>query len=305
LDRAQIGYYRLHAYNVYLEKKRTEFQNWFVDLMNRRYPKSFIKVRLTEGDGKLDGYRLGDSTVFAVYAPRENTRKISETIKKIQSDFDGAKNTLSEDGLELTKWIFVSNDQDGIPKEITTQIARIENEHSNCVVEYWDFEAIWNEIKELDEIHLIELFGNAPSITQIDSLQFQSLHAVISFIQGQPVPLNPPLDPPDVNKLEYNSLSDVIMDYLRVGRRKEKLVDQYFDLNQKLNLGEKIAQAFRKKYATLKNSKIDLSADTIFQELWNFAGGGQLKSLENSAAVLAILSYFFESCDIFENPPQS
>ena len=299
MDRAQAAHYRTRAKIRYLELKHSEFQGWFVDIMKRRYPTTFITVRLAQGDKQLDAYRL-DNTVFAVYAPRDTRHTIATTIAKITSDFDGAKETLQEKGLELKKWVFVSNDPAGIPADITTHLAKINETNETVTVEYWEFEAIWNEIAKLDIVHLEELFGSAPTEGHVDALQFESIKPVIEFVRRESVPPDPPIDAPNVRKLEFNDLSDTTADVLPFGRRKESLVGQYFRLHHDPTLGEEVAQAFREKYGVLREA--NLRADTIFCELWAFVGGGGFTSPEQMAAVFAVLSYFFERCDIFENP---
>jgi hypothetical protein len=42
--------------------------------------------------------------------------------------------------------------------------------------------------------------------------------------------------------------------------------------------------------------------DRIFQELQAFAGGLGRGSPEHEAAVVTVLAYLFEECDIFERP---
>lgn len=52
------------------------------------------------------------------------------------------------------------------------------------------------------------------------------------------------------------------------------------------------------RYAELK--ALDLPADTIFKHLQDYAGmNGEPK---RQGAALAVLAYFFDSCDIFEDP---
>jgi hypothetical protein len=48
---------------------------------------------------------------------------------------------------------------------------------------------------------------------------------------------------------------------------------------------------------------VGLGPDEIFGELQAFAGGMD-REPSRQAAVLAVLSYFFESCDIFEDALQ-
>ena len=65
----------------------------------------------------------------------------------------------------------------------------------------------------------------------------------------------------------------------------------------------KMAEAFRERYASLKESGMD--ADQMFTSLWRFAGGEHFVKPDQFAAVTAVLAYFFSSCDIFDNVPSN
>ena len=81
------------------------------------------------------------------------------------------------------------------------------------------------------------------------------------------------------------------------GRRKERLVETWFNRTPNVDMGERIAEAFRGRYAELKGT--GRSADKIFTHLQQYAGTGGDPAQQNAA--LAVLSYFFERCDIFED----
>jgi hypothetical protein len=101
-----------------------------------------------------------------------------------------------------------------------------------------------------------------------------------------------------VEKLEKNSLSEDSALLLQVGRRKSGLVDTFFRKSARPDLGERIAEAFRVRYAELK--RLELPSDTIFKHLQDYAGMNGEPKIQ--AAALAVLSYFFDNCDIFEDP---
>lgn len=48
-----------------------------------------------------------------------------------------------------------------------------------------------------------------------------------------------------------------------------------------------------------------MTPDAIFGKLQEFAGGSQRGDSGHEAAVLAVLAYLFEQCDIFERPPEA
>jgi len=74
------------------------------------------------------------------------------------------------------------------------------------------------------------------------------------------------------------------------------LVAKYVRL--KPTLQDKLAEAFRTEYGRLRN--LDLSPDEIFSRLQHFAGGNIIPTPATQAAVLAVLAFFFEECEIFE-----
>ena len=92
-------------------------------------------------------------------------------------------------------------------------------------------------------------------------------------------------------------------DYLRLGRQREHLVQQYFEKHPNPTFGEEVATAFRDEYRRLRNDALD--ANAIFAALQEFAGGATRGDTEHEAAVLAVISYLFERCDIFEAPRRS
>jgi ABC-3C protein len=85
-----------------------------------------------------------------------------------------------------------------------------------------------------------------------------------------------------------------------MGSKKGKLVKRFFAEWHDPQLGDRIARAFRSKYEELRTANI--LGDEAFFALWRFAGGGSKESLNHEAAVLAVLAFLFEECEIFEAP---
>jgi hypothetical protein len=152
---------------------------------------------------------------------------------------------------------------------------------------------------DLDLSALQALFGFAASIAIVDRLVMSDLVPIIDALQRQePNAGDPPLTPPSSAKLEKNALSEESSLLLRIGRRKSALVDTFFRKSPRPDLGERIAEAFRARYAELK--AYDMPAETIFKHLQDYAGFNGEPTRQGAA--LAVLAYFFDSCDIFEDP---
>lgn len=151
-------------------------------------------------------------------------------------------------------------------------------------------------------LHQLEdLFGVVPSQRTLERLNFASLRPVLLAIQRRDPGAEPPLAAPSVTKLQHNALSQDAAALLRHGRRREKLVQDIFGAWPDPSFGEDVAEAFRAHYQTLNAA--GLSPDQIFGELQSFAGGMEGEP-SHQGAVLAVLSYFFERCDIFEDVVQ-
>jgi len=102
---------------------------------------------------------------------------------------------------------------------------------------------------------------------------------------------------PPKDKIKKNQLSHSIEEYIKIGMLKSKLVKEYIDRNFDVDFGERLKKGFADKYLELKQS--GKSGDEIFLELFEFASNGS-SDFKKQAAALAVLTYFFETCEVFE-----
>lgn len=108
-------------------------------------------------------------------------------------------------------------------------------------------------------------------------------------------------DPPSSATLEKNSLDADSVSFLKIGRSRVRLVEEYFDEHHDPNLGDQIAQAMRTQYQTLAATGFE--SNEVLVKLQQFAGWGRRDS-SHDAAVLAVIVYFLDRCDIFEDPDE-
>jgi hypothetical protein len=102
-----------------------------------------------------------------------------------------------------------------------------------------------------------------------------------------------------MGKIEANALTESVATLLKAGMANAPLVRAFFEQWHDETLGERVAESFRAKYQTLRGQ---FCPDEIFAELELWAGGADRGSPKHQLAVLAVLSYYFDSCDIFEEP---
>ncbi|MFV8751795.1 ABC-three component system protein [Nannocystaceae bacterium ST9] len=284
------------SYKVaFLEKKGDAFQSFFSEIMEKRYPNDFQRVRPwgAIGDRKNDGYWRSQHTLFQCYAPNELSAK--ECIAKIDEDFEGALPYWKE---HFGTWVFVHNSRIGLGPEVLARLRELERDHDGIIVRQWGFEELRQRLFELDEAELAAILGPAPTRRVMLELGLDDLAPVLDQI-GRLPPIPPDqLRPVPASKLEYNQLSDDASALLRAGMSKAPLVGNYFVRTPESQ--DRIAASFRSEYERLREGQ---APDAVFVGLQKLAGGGQISTPTHQAAVLACLAYFFETCDIFEEPP--
>lgn len=295
MDDTQRSFYGLRFENAFLREKGKAFETLFARVMAHAFPGDFRTVRPygPKGDLKCDGYRASDGTVFQCYAP--DSTKLADLLAKVNEDFSGA---VSHWGNQLRRWEFVHNDVRGLPAAAVQRLNDLAAANPTIAVAVFAEAEMRKTAMGLALHQLEDLFGAVPSQRTLERLDFAALRPVLVAIQRQQPPTDPPLIAPSPRKLQDNALSEDAAGLLRQGRRREKLVQDFFDAWPDPGFGEAIAEGFRNQYQALKT--VGLGADAIFGELQAFAGGMDGEP-SRQAAVLAVMSYFFERCDIFED----
>ena len=291
-------FHKLHFRLAYLEKKGAEFENWFSDLAGHAFGTDFepVKPHGNQGDRKCDGRQVSTGTIFQCYAPESPLN--NKAISKIDEDFNGAKANWTE---FMKVWVFVHNNQGGVPVTITAHIDKLRAENPTIKIDIWSKPDLFKLFEMMSSGAKRLMFGDAPNQSTVNNLAFKHIAPVIDALEKQEPEysnLFPPAPSPE--KLQKNNLSESSAGLLSIGRRKVKLVEKFFTKAGSAELGEKIAQSFRNRYNELK--ALELDADTIFTYLHKHVGVYPEPSKQ--VAAMAILAYFFDNCDIFEDPTE-
>lgn len=294
----ELEWYGLRFMGAVLTKRGTAFQDFFSELMEAAHAQDFQRIRPygNKGDLKCDGYLASKGQVFQVYAPRET--KLAAMLTKIDADFAGAK-THWKDQMKI--WTFVHNDDEGLPADVVQKIDGLHKKHvKKLAVETLGVDGLKTIALGLTPKKLTLMFGRPPNIRDFEALSFEPVARVLAAIRArEPMPTES-IEPVSPAKLEANKLSKTVADYLKLGRHRERLVQDYFEQHPNPMFGEEVASAFREEYRRRKDDGLD--PNEIFAALQAFAGGTSRGDSEHEAAVLAVLSYLFERCDIFEPP---
>ena len=292
----QQANYELRFEVAFRSAKGDAFQTFFEKLMGLAYKADFMACRPwgNQGDRKNDGFLKSERRLFQVYAPNE--MEAAKAIAKITEDFDGAK---AYWGQYFDKWVFAHNAVDGLPPHVQRLLLEFEQANPGIRLEPWGLEELRFIFRKLPLDDLQSWFGFVPSEETKSELGFSDLQVVIETIADRPAPpLREVRDVP-MGKIETNALSESVATLFKAGMAKAPLVRAFFEQWHDGALGERVAESFRAKYQALRGQSCP---DEIFAELELWAGGKDRGSPKHQLAVLAVLSYYFDSCDIFEEP---
>jgi hypothetical protein len=290
-------FYELKFSHEFRSKFGAEFQDFFASIMEHRFKTDFQKVRPygNVGDKKCDGYHQSLRRVFQVYAPV--LMDVPLTNKKIDADFLGAIKHWKN---EMSAWVFVHNQwHSGLPADVLKKLLEIDGQ-SAVKVYRWCQPELRELFFELDAETQAFILGPAPSATTFARIQMKDLIPVANAIARQQPPPPEQIREVPPGKLKANGLSQSVQTLLMMGGRKAKLVKDFFSQWHDPQLGDRVARSFRLKYLQLRDSGV--TGDDAFLAIWKYAGGLEQQSVEHEAAVLSVLAFLFEECEIFEEP---
>ncbi len=293
------AYYEQRFENYFLRSKGSEFQTFFERLMGLAYKADFMACRPwgNDGDRKNDGFLKSERRLFQVYAPNE--MEATKAIAKITEDFEGAKRHW---GTHFDKWVFAHNSTDGLPPHVQTLLLNFEKANTGITLESWSLEEFRRIFRRLNSNDLIPWLGAAPSDETKASLGFGDLRPVLETLGQRPTPTNSAVRDVPMGKIEANALSDSVATLIKNGMGKAILVEKFFAHWHDETLGESIAEAFRTEYQRLR---LLHTPNEVFAELQAWAGGRDRGTPEHEMAVLTVIAYYFERCDIYEPPREA
>jgi hypothetical protein len=292
----QQAYYEQKFEITFLRAKGDEFQTFFERLMGLAYKADFMACRPwgNIGDRKNDGFLKSERRLFQVYAPNE--MKAKDAIKKIAEDFKGAKVHWGE---HFDKWSFVHNAEGGLPPHVIELLLDFEKANLGIVLEPWGLEELRRIFRHLSLDDCASWFGLVPTEETKAKLGFKELQVVFETLASKAAPPSSTVQPVPQGKIEANALSESVSILIKSGMSKSPLVSAFLETWYDETLGERLAVAFRKEYERLRGT---MSPNQIFDELLIWAGGKERETSEHEVAVLTVLAYYFERCDIFEEP---
>jgi hypothetical protein len=295
MEAFQRNWYEIKYRLEFRSLNGTAFQDFFSRAMEMRFPGDFQRIKPygKYGDRKCDGYLTSQRMVFQLYAPE--SMHLALTLEKIDEDFHGA---LKYWQTQMLAWTFVHNQWRGIPADVLQRLNELRHANETISIKHWGEPELRDFVFALCDADIAALLGEAPAPKTISALGFEDLRPVINTIAQQEPLAEADIKPVPQDKLEANGLSEAVKALLVAGMRQSHLVHRLFATWYDPQLGDRVARGFRARYEQLRDEKI--TGDDAFLELWKYAGGSSRETPKREAAVLAVMAFLFEECEIFE-----
>lgn len=250
------------------------------------------------GDRKNDGYIKTKGIFFQVYAPEDIRKSYTNVVSKLKYDFNGLKAQWTP----INEFYFVVNDKyKGVNAdcEKIIQDMKLSNNLNNAG--FLTAKHLENILFDLEDDQIFSITGFIPDPANINQLDFSVLNEVIGYIMQ--LPLNKDgkskIVLPDWNeKIKLNVLSESVSQLLNNGCFQLHSLDEYLKNNSDF-LADSLRDRINEIYSYEKENK---GGDELFWAILNSASPKAEQMYQIS--VIVIMSKYFESCDIFEEPLQ-
>lgn len=275
------------------------FQTFFHDLMALCVP-GFVDVRThgNLGDLASDGLDLHDGKLYACYAPE--TVDASATIQKFTSDLAGA---IKKRSGQFTTFVFVHNDVRGVHPEISAALADARAAHPGTSFEVMGMRHFRDLLGKQDSQDVEALLRSQLPMQHAVSIGLQEMEELLADLASLRIAdiSPPPIETVSVHKLSYSKLTEESQAELRDGMRHSATISDYYQRRIDITERDDVAARFHAEYLDAVGD--GLEPEDVLLRLREFLAGNRMPSAPIYRAQTAVLAYFFESCDIFENAP--
>jgi hypothetical protein len=286
------------------------YEDLFVDVMRMDSPDfAPVKPQGNVGDRKNDGYNRKTGCYYQVFAPENPKAKQQDAVNKLKRDFAGLIIFWNK-ATPVLEFHFALNDkyQGAFP---TTEVALAEIKKKHKLKDCGSFLAhhLEDRLMRLSDDQIQAVVGFVPDPSKIQMLDYSILSEVIKHVMLYKGAIGSTqlFEAPDFDeKIKFNGLSQRIGALLNSAAYQVGILDDYFTLNSEFTkqslrnvLNEMYQSALARRFEVSGASKNDL----VFFDILDSVAPAQTQGVRNAA--LVVMAYFFESCDIFEDPTQT
>lgn len=275
------------------------FESFFHDLMTLCFP-GFVDVRTHGNIGDLasDGLDLYGGKLYACYAPE--TVDATATIQKFNSDLAGA---IKKRSGQFTTFVFVHNDVRGIHPEISAALASARQTHPGISFETMGMRHFRDLLGKQDSQDVEAILKSPLPMQHAIALGLQEMEELLAALSKKRLinASSDSIETVSAHKLRYSDLSEESQAELREGMRYSPTISDYYQQRIDITERDEVAGRFHSEYRAAVSSGLD--PEDVLLRIREFLAGNRMPTAPAYRAQTAILAYFFESCDIFENVP--
>lgn len=292
--------------NKVLQYKGQAYEDFFVNIMTKQNVNfKPIKAYGKIGDHKNDGFDSVTGTYYQVFAPENITKEktIYEAVNKLEDDFKGLLMHWNE-LCPIKEYYFVINDKyEGTSALIEEKILSLRKEYKEIVINTFLAKDLERLFELLDDMQVYEVVGYIPDeVTNV--IGFDALSETVNYLMSVEIPFveTSGLSVPDFdNKIVFNCLSQEVGKMLTTGGYQDGSLKKYFNANPGVDeiLQEKFHALYMEAKSVIDDNK-DNFADMRFFYILDKACVRKTIPIQNS--VIVLMSCYFASCDIFEEP---
>lgn len=295
--------------NHILQYTGQQYEDFFVSVMTKANPNfQPVKAYGNIGDMKNDGFDSTTGTYYQIFAPEDITKDmtIREGVKKLKTDFLGLYNHWNS-LCPIKKFIFVVNDKyKGLPAPIIQMALELNNAPEYAQIDISTFTAkdLEKVFMSLDDLDKQDIIGYIPDEIMPPVVEYEALHETVTYLLNAELPTNSMdnLTVPDFDeKIAFNGLSEVVKSRLVVSSYLEGTLMHYFNDNPGVKeiLQKKFNALYEQSKKNIPNTQ-ESHPDCRFYYILEKACSKNTAVIQTS--VLALMAYYFSSCDIFEEP---
>lgn len=253
------------------------------------------------GDGGCDGIADAGSILYACYGQRPLRNAERELTNKINSDFTRGFSQWTT----FSTWRFVTNAPVG--PDATRALTTLQQQYATATPRQVDIrlmrsQDLWDKvIGTFDASVLDDLFPGAPGSRNIELDDLLPLLETLGD-DSHPVDIGAALAPVPPNKMEFNDLPEPSKLEFNAGRLLAPRIDRWYAEAADPSLYDTHGERFRQLYSEARQATPH--AAEILERLYVAVAGENFRMDGRRAnSAYAVVSYFFDSCHIFETPP--
>ena len=286
--------------NIIFKSNGQSFENLFTEIMTYSEP-NFRKIKAwgNIGDRKNDGYIQEKGIYYQVFAPEDIIKSYPSVVSKIETDFIG----LLKQWSPVNEFYFVVNDKfNGVHADAEITLTALTEKYKLKKSGFYTADNLTKLVFSFDDDIIQKIVGFLPDTNSLSNLDYSVLKEVIGYIMELPLQIqSDEVKKPDWDeKIEFNKLSSYSAKLLDLGSINLGGLEKYL-ANQSF-LAQELQEQMIGIYNKIKNNWKELkhSGDNIFWEITNKCSPEQKSKYQ--IPVFTIMSKYFESCDIFEEP---